>query len=116
MRDMPDRNRLLWSDARDKLVSAVVSLGFPAELGQAAARYLGSPKAIGRMTAYLQYTMPTDANMIVDEMLAIRSEIEAWKMKKAGIEANNRINELLCFGLEAVTEEPGSEPNETIEG
>ncbi len=91
---------ILWSNARDDLVSAVVALGFPAELGEAAARHLGSPKAIARMTAYLRYVEPTDTNMIVDEMLAIREEIDDWKEKKASLEANSRYNELLYYGLE----------------
>ena len=97
---MADHNNSLWSSARDDLVSEVVSLGFPAELGEAAAQHLGSPKAIERMTAYLRYTVPTDANMIVDEMLAIRAEIDTWKEKKAAVEANSEYNELLYYGLQ----------------
>lgn len=93
-------NQVLWAQARDNLVAAVVSLGFPAELGEASARHLGSPKAIVRMTAYLHYAEPTDVKMIVDEMLAIRAEIDAWKEKKAAVEANCRYNELLYYGLE----------------
>ena len=100
MRDASALNQVAWAQARDDLVAAVVSLGFPAELGEAAARHLGSPKAIERMTAYLRYVEPTDANMIVDEMLAIRNEIDAWKEKKASVEANCRYNELLYYGLE----------------
>ena len=100
MREASEQNRILWAQVRDDLVAAVVSLGFPAELGEAAARHLGSPKAIERMTAYLRYAEPTDATMIVDEMLAIRDEIDAWKAKKAGIEANCQYNELLYYGLE----------------
>ena len=100
MKESASPYQMLWSQARDNLVAAVVSLGFPAELGEAAAKHLGSPKAIERMTAYLCYAKPADANMIVDEMLAIRDEIDAWKEKKAGIEANCRYNELLYYGLE----------------
>lgn len=86
MNDEAMSYKLLWTSARDDLISAVVSLGFPAELGEAAARHLGSPKAIERMTMYLHYAKPTDANTLVDEMLAIRAEIDAWKEKKAGIQ------------------------------
>ena len=32
-------------------------------------------------------------------MLAIRSEIDAWKEKKAGEEANARYNEMLYYGF-----------------
>ncbi len=97
---MTSPNNVLWAHARDDLVAAVVSLGFPAELGEAIARHLGSPKAIERMTAYLRYAEPTNANIIVDEMLAIRAEIDAWKEKKASVEANCQYNELLNYGLE----------------
>lgn len=71
-----------WAFARDELVRAVTDLGFPAELGEAAARHLGSPKAMDRMTRYLDYVRPDSAEMIVDEMLAIRSEIDAWRERK----------------------------------
>ena len=71
-----------WTMARDELVRAVTDLGFPAELGEAAARHLGSPKAMDRMRKYLEYTQPQTAELIVDEMLAIREEIDAWRERK----------------------------------
>ena len=76
-----------WRFARDVLVRAVTDLGFPEELGDAAARHLGSPKAMERMTRYLQYVQPGRAEMIVDEMLSIRSEIDAWRERKQSREA-----------------------------
>ncbi len=76
-----------WSFARDELVRAVTDLGFPAELGEAAARHLGSPKAMDRMTRYLYYVRPDSAELIVDEMLAIRSEIDAWRERKKSRQA-----------------------------
>ena len=93
-------NHTLWKLARDNLVSVIVALGFPAELGDAIARHLGSPKAIDRMTAYLQYEKPTSDVMIVDEMLAIRAEIDAWREKKESQEANASTNELLWYGFD----------------
>ena len=42
---------------------------------------------------------PQSAEEIVDEMLAIRSEIDAWKQRKQSQEANARINEILNDGL-----------------
>lgn len=89
-----------WSRARDELVGIITELGFPAELGEAIARHLGSPKAIYRMTQYLYYVRPNRAELIVDEMLAIRSEIDAWKEKKAGRRASVGYNEMLYYGLE----------------
>ncbi len=89
-----------WSRARDELVEAVVSLGFPEELGNEIAKHLGSPKAMARMVSYLQYVKPNTAELVVDEMLAIRSEIDVWREKKASEEANARYNEMLNYGLD----------------
>lgn len=93
-------SRMLWEQSRDSLVSMIVMLGFPAELGELIARHLGSPKAIDRMTAYLEYERPTDERMVADEMLAISAEIEAWRDKKESLESNAAYNELLYYGLE----------------
>ena len=38
-------DQILWSRTRDDLVRTIVSLGFPAELGEAIAKHLGSPRA-----------------------------------------------------------------------
>ncbi len=88
-----------WSRARDDLVDHVVRLGFPKELGLEMAKNLGSPKAMERMISYLNYVKPTSAEVMVDEMLAICSEIEAWKQKKMAEEANAAYNEMLYRGL-----------------
>lgn len=72
-------NQRQWSRTRDELVRAVEGLGFPAELGELIARHLGSPKAMERMISYLEYVKPGNEELIIDEMLAIRSEIDAWK-------------------------------------
>ena len=71
-----------WSFARDDLVCAITELGFPAELGDAVARHLGSPKAMDRMTAYLLQARPRSLETVVDEMLAIRADVDAWIRKK----------------------------------
>lgn len=92
-------NQAIWSRTRDELVQAVRSLGFPPELGEAIAKHLGSPKAMERMISYLNYVKPRSEELIVDEMLAIRSEIDAWREKKASEEANARYNEMLYYGL-----------------
>ena len=98
---MPEQKQ--WSRTRDELVRAVESLGFPAELGEAAAKHLGSPGAMERMISYLRYVKPKSEELVVDEMLAIRCEIDAWKEKKASEKANARYNEILNYGL---TEDP----------
>lgn len=63
------------------------------------AKHLGSPKAMERMIAYLENVKPRREDLLVDEMLAIRSEVDAWREKKASEEANARYNEMLNYGL-----------------
>lgn len=88
-----------WVRAKDLLVDAIVRLGFPEELGEQVAKMLGSPKAMERMRAYLYNVKPKQAELIVDEALAICSDIERWRDKKAAEEANMRYNEILYYGL-----------------
>ena len=88
-----------WADARDRLVRSVVALGFREDLGRAIAVHLQSPRAIERMCAYLEYVKPHKEELLIDEMLAIRSEIDAWREKKASEEANTAYNEMLYYGL-----------------
>ena len=97
-----------WNRTRNELVRNIESLGFPAELGEAVARHLGSPKAMERMISYLHYVKPKTEELVVDEMLAIRSEIDAWKEKKASEKANARYNEILYYGL---TDDDDAEEN-----
>ena len=52
------------------------------------------------MAAYLNYEKLDDIQLIVDEMLAIQSEIDAWREKKDSEQANARYNEILNYGLE----------------
>ena len=92
-------NQLLWTRTKDELVRSVERLGFPAELGVVVAKHLGSPKAMERMISYLNYVKPKSEELIVDEMLAICSEVDAWKEKKASEEANAAYNEMLYYGL-----------------
>ena len=80
-------NQREWSMARKELAAAVASLGYPEEFGNLLAKELGSPKAIGRMTSWLYYDKPRTMELIVDEMLAIRAEIEEWRKKAEGREA-----------------------------
>lgn len=95
---MTDRTE--WSKARDELLCALKQLGFHEELGVLIAGQLGSPKAVRRMTAYLYNAKPDSEEIVVDEMLAICSEIEAWREKKAAREANEAYNEILYHGFD----------------
>lgn len=89
-----------WTRTRDRLVEAMVRLGFREDLGEAVAKNLGSPKAMERMISYLVNVKPRTEELLIDEMLAICSEIEAWKERKASQEANARYNEMLLRGLD----------------
>ncbi len=84
-----------WAHVKGELKDSLVELGFPAELGDEIAKNLGSPKAMWRMISYLDKVKPEQIELVVDEMLAIRAEIEAWRNKKASEEANARYNEML---------------------
>ena len=80
-------NQEMWARARNRLASAAASLGYPEEFADLLARQLGSPKAIERMASYLFQARPHSVEMIVDEMLAIREEIDTWREKKEAREA-----------------------------
>ncbi len=93
-------NNREWIMNRDRLVRAIKELGFPEELGEQIAKQLGSPKAMERMLAYLYNVKPGSVELVVDEMLAICSDVSRWREKKIAEEANMKYNELLYFGLE----------------
>lgn len=81
-----------WAKARNQLTAAAESLGFPGELADLLAKQLKSTRAIERMTAYLYQARPSSLEMIVDEMLAIRTDMDAWKKKKEGESAQAGIS------------------------
>ena len=88
-----------WLRTKERLISELKTLGFPKELGDEVARQLGGIKAMARMIAYLKSVKPRSAELVVDEMLAICSEIGAWRKKKEAEEANSAYNELLDEGF-----------------
>ena len=88
-----------WSNEKKKMTDALLELGYPVELADEIAKNLGSPKAMSRMTSYLQYVKPSKVELVVDEMLAIRSDIDCWRDKKANEEANACYNELINKGF-----------------
>lgn len=85
-------NQRIWSQARDQLASALSSLGYPEELADLFAKQLGSPKAIDRMTSYVLQARPKTMETLVDEMLAIQADIDAWRKKKESQEAQAGYN------------------------
>jgi len=88
-----------WTRSKDALVREIVNLGFRPELGEVVARELKVPKAMDRMRAYLREVKPKTEELVVDEMLAICSEIDAWRKKKEAEAANASITELYDSGF-----------------
>ena len=90
-------NQILWSRSRDNLVTAVTNLGFSPELADLLARELDSPKAIDRMASSVRQAKPRSEEMLADEMLAIKAEIEARRERKEAMEAQARYNARLYY-------------------
>ena len=88
-----------WSWSKEGLMVELKKLGFPEELGNEIVKNLGSAKALDRMAAYLRYVKPRNIELVVDEMLAIRSEIAEWHKRKESQEANETYNEMMYNGL-----------------
>ncbi|MBQ9008656.1 MAG: hypothetical protein IJ088_04910 [Clostridia bacterium] len=88
----------IWAEARDRLVASITALGYSKELGVLIAEQLKSPRAMDRMNAYVKGVRPTSEEMLVDEMLAICSDVDAWKERKKSQEAQARYNAWLVFG------------------
>ena len=101
----------VWVNARNHLAAAVSSAGFPEELSDLLAKELKSPKAIDRMTSWMDQAHPHSLETIVDEMLAIRADIDAWKEKKESEAAQAGItgwlNSKERWELEETESEPG---------
>ncbi len=94
-----------WVIAKGRMMDAMKVLGFPEALGDELVKNLGSPKAMDRMTSYLNNVKPKKAELVVDEMLAICSDIARWKDKKESERANAAYNEVLNLGLENLPDE-----------
>ena len=96
----------IWANARNRLAGAVTSAGFPDELADLLAKELKSPKAIDRMTSWIYQARPRSLEMIVDEMLAIRADIDAWIRKKESEAAQAGITDWLNSTERWELEEP----------
>ena len=88
---MPDY-KSEWAEARDRLRTAVAALGYPSDLADLLAKELGSPRGIERLTSYIYHAKPRSLEMIVDEMLAIKGQIDAWRSKKESEEVQAAYN------------------------
>ncbi len=90
-----------WSSTRDDLIKALAKLGYPAELGDMIAEHIGSPRGIERMISYLNYVKPENIELIADEMIAIKSDVDRWREKKEMERANAVYNNVLNYGLDS---------------
>ena len=90
-----------WSSTRDDLIKALAKLGYPAELGDMIAEHIGSPRGIERMISYLNYVKPENIELIADEMIAIKSDVDRWREKKETERANAVYNNVLNYGLDS---------------
>ena len=86
-----------WCEARDRLRTAVAVLGYPSDPADPLARELGCPRGIDRLTSYIYHVKPRSLEMIVDEMLAIKGQIDAWREKKESEEAQASYNARLFY-------------------
>ena len=81
-----------WCEARDNLRKAVTFLGYPTDMADLLSRELGSPRGIERLTSYIYHAKPGTLETLVDEMLAIKGQIETWREKKESEEAQAAYN------------------------
>ena len=86
-----------WTEARDRLRTAVAALGYLSDLADLLAREMGSPKGIDRLTSYIYHAKPRTMEMLVDEMLSIKGQIETWREKKESEEAQASYNTRLFY-------------------
>ncbi|MBQ4312363.1 MAG: hypothetical protein II773_12305 [Oscillospiraceae bacterium] len=98
-------NKGSWKKSRDRLVSSLTALGYPEELGDVIAKHIGSPKGIERMISYLNNVRPDKFELIADEMICIKDEIDTWRDRKASQHANSVYNEMLNHGTGTGDEE-----------
>ena len=90
--------RALWSSTRDRLVSALADLGYPGELGNIIAEHIGSPKGMERMISYLNYVRTDRIELIADEMMSIKSDIDRWRELQESRRANSGYNLVINNG------------------
>ena len=87
-------------EARQRLIAAVISLGYPEEFGIVIADQLRTEKMMDRMSGYLRNAKPQRQEDIADEMLAIMEERDQWIRKKTAEYNNQKYNEILLYGLD----------------
>ena len=82
-----------YEEARAKLRSAVVDLGYPVELALALEAQLGSESTMLKMASYLRGAKPASIEEIADEAIAIASFRDTGRERKISEHANAKITE-----------------------
>ena len=85
---------------KDELILTLEQMGSPPEFGRTVADQLGHELAVRRMISYLRQVKPGNIELIVDEMLSIISDRDAWIRKKQVQYYNAKYNEFLYYGLD----------------
>lgn len=93
-----------------RLVCAVTEMGYPKSFGVEIANTLRTEKMMLRMTKYLQSAMPSSAEEIADEALAIAEQRDMWVSKKVSEYYSRKYNEILNDGLFGDTDELEYDP------
>ena len=86
--------------AKDELILTLEQMGYPPEFGRTVADQLGHELVVRRMISYLRQVKPGNIELIVDEMLSIISDRDAWIRKKQVQYYNAKYNEFLYYGLD----------------
>ena len=82
------------------LYRIMLDRGYPENLCDLVTRNLNTDFTATRMIGYLSHYSSLPDVEVVDEMLAILSDRNAWIQKKEAEKAQAKINELYCVGLD----------------
>ncbi len=96
---LDDRTRDLRILKARELMREMKALGFDESLASALVDNLRTENTMDRMIGYLKNVKPRSEELVVDEMLAIMSDRDAWVKKKEAEYYNSKYNELLYYGL-----------------
>ena len=82
------------------LYRIMLERGYPENLCELVTRNLNTDFTAARMIGYLSHYSSLPDVEVVDEMLAILSDRNAWIQKKEAEKAQAKINEMYYFGLD----------------
>ncbi len=86
-------------NCREELMTVLEYLGYPREFGLLLISELKYDKAVTRLLSYIRQFRPGSAEVIADEMLAIKSDFEKYKDKAVAEHCNMKYNEMMNEGI-----------------